>query len=195
MKKKAISVLLAGLIIGMLPSQAFAYTAKQKAAIKPVKTFLSGAKTYNIRTMERQFYKKPSGMFFKAKKYTGNYVRYYNKKMLSYSIDSVRVKGSRATVTAYVMYPDAYEAFYRALDKNYFYLMDHLKTSDLAADKKFIGYTKHYAKKYKITPDVKRVTFYVKKRGRYWKISKKTKAITDVINANYETAFIDYYGY
>ena len=154
-------------------------TAKQKKAIKTVKTYLGAAKKYNVNKMNKCFKSKKSKHGYPTAKYYKKLFKKYNKKIKWKFVDATG-KGNTVKVKVKVTRPDFYSQFYKAFYKTCTWYLSHQKVSNKALGNYFDKKAKQYTKKCKKTTYTETVTFTVVKTKKGWKIKNKSMAIVDI---------------
>lgn len=186
-----ISTILFALIACIMMSATVSAMSRSKLkAAKPAVKFVEAGRTYNIKQMEKQFInkKKTDGLFFRKNAYMRRFCRSYNKQYLQCTIKKVTIKGNNATVKLRVTHPDAFMACSSALD-DVFDNEVYLYYSNANIDKYIYRHIIEYVDSdWPVETETNTVTFKTKKIYGKWKIVKRTDAIADIINCEYQSA-------
>lgn len=167
-------------------------TKNEKQLLSSVSAFFSYAKTYDTTKIKNCFQSPEKVSLFITKKYTAKFIRSCNKN-LKYSIKSVSVKGSSATVKVQCRFVNAYNIHLNSINDLTNYIYSHPGKSsdylDKVQYKRELKWYKDFGKEY----STETLTLnYIKVNGK-WKIKKFTNSLKNVIHGNYQKAYDEYF--
>lgn len=163
-------------------------TKAERKSLYTVKKYLSAAKHYNVKKMDKCFAKKSKKYGFPTKKNIVGIYKKYNKKM-KWKLLSISGGKKQKTVKAKVYCVDFENAIYNAcynsmvwgFKKWGYNLESH---ADKIADRIVKNFKKR-VKKQKNKYRTKTATFKLAKKGSSWKIKKRNKSMCDLVLGNF----------
>ena len=169
-------------------------TDEEKQSQAAVVKYLSAAKKYKVKKMNRCFANKKAKAGYPTKKIAWIFKK-YNKKM-SWEVTSISGSGSSYRVKVKVKHPTIYQKTYTtfynsmewALDR---YLNGHKLPSGSAIAKRFFKKLNEKVREDGVRTTTHNYWFSVKKTSKGWKIKKKNRTLVDIATGVYNEGVDD----